>query len=183
MRGADFLLCIAQVALTFAGFAGLIGAFRPSEDKWIPQEVAGLHFILHHTLMAVVLSLLPFLLLAYECHESTVWVVMSVLLGGFLFLETSWQWYEVARLTKAGYPPRRATALYASLSISFVLVASMLLSLRYGGTEGVYKSGLLWLLITAGIQFLHFVSYFAQTAKVNPVRTTPAQQIAPPDAP
>jgi hypothetical protein len=33
MRGADFLLCIAQVGLTFAGFAGLIGVFRPSEGN------------------------------------------------------------------------------------------------------------------------------------------------------
>jgi hypothetical protein len=177
------LLCIAQVALTLAGFAGLIGAFRPSEDKWIPQEVAGLHFILHHTLAAVVLSLLPFLLLAFECPESTVWVVMSVVLGGFLFIETCWQWSEAARLTKAGHAPRRPKALYASLSISFVLVVSMLLSLRYGGVEGVYKSGLLWLLITAGIQFLHFVSYFAQTAEVKPVRRVPAQQVAPADPP
>jgi hypothetical protein len=186
MRGADFLLCIAQVGLTFAGFAGLIGVFRPSEGKWIPQEVAGLSFILHHTLAAVVLSLLPFPLLALEYSETRVWTVSGSLVGLFLLAETSWQWHEVTRLTRAGYPPRRPKALYLTFFVSFLLTASTLYSVCYGGVEAVYKLGLLWLLVASGIQFLYFVSFFAQITEADigrPVNAEHAQQVAPPDAP
>jgi hypothetical protein len=135
MKGADFLLCIAQVGLTFAGFAGLIGVFRPSASKWIPQEVEGILFILHHTLAAVLLSLLPFPLLALGLSETKVWTASGSLLGLFLLAETSLQCYKVAKLTKDHYPPRRPKVLYLTFFVSFLLVALTFYSLCHGGAE------------------------------------------------
>jgi hypothetical protein len=157
MTGADFLLCIAQVSVTFAGFAGLIGIFRSSEAKWMPQEVAGLGFILHHSLGAVFLSLLGV--------ESEMWTLCSGLLAAFLLAETTWQLREVLRLAKLGRPPRRRAILYSTLAGSVLVASLALYGAMRGGPQAIYETGLLWLLAASGVQFLVFVRYFASISE------------------
>lgn len=160
MQNSDFLLCVAQVGVTFAGFAGVIGVFRPSEAKWIPQEVAGLRFILGHTLGSVLFALLPFPLLALTNDETKVWHISTELLAAFLIVVTVWQFYEVVRLTKKRHAPRRPIILYCILAVG--LCAAVFTAVgAFRIPQFAFETGLLWLLVAAGIQFWIFVSHFA----------------------
>ena len=165
MKGEGFLLCIAQVGLTFAGFAGLIGVFRPSEKKWIPQEIAGLSLILEHTFAAVLLSLLPFPL--FYLAETRMWSGCSFLMSAFFIVEAVHQWRKKIKLDKKGFPPRRPKLLYLTFVVpSLILFLLELINGFRWMLPSVYMFGLLWLLIAAGVQFLLFVSFFSASRNV-----------------
>jgi len=46
MKASDFLIGVAQIALTFAGFAGVVSVFRPS-TPWQQKEIFGLPYPCH----------------------------------------------------------------------------------------------------------------------------------------
>ena len=69
MSAEDFLLTLAEVSITFAGFSGLLAVVRRLGSPWTPAEVVGLWYMVATTVGALFFSLLPFLLFFFGLGE------------------------------------------------------------------------------------------------------------------
>jgi hypothetical protein len=163
MSDGEFLLCIAQVGLTLAGFAGVIGVFRPSASIWSPQEVAGLRLILSHSFFASLLALIPFPLQRFMIDPRNASKASACFVAAFLILAVFTQQIEYNRLHAKGYPPRRPIVLFSILFINFLVGIFSITSIYSDFSQLAFEIGLLWILIAAGWQFWVFVDYFADS--------------------
>lgn len=74
MRQEAFLLGIAQVAVTLAGFSGLVVAVRGAAPaRWHARDIWSLAWMLGTSLGALFLALLPLVLSLFRLPESALW--------------------------------------------------------------------------------------------------------------
>ena len=89
MNIEPFFLGVAKIAITIAGFVGVVAALRHKrEEEWKLNELYGVKLMIEHSLAAVLAGLLPSVLLVAFADESVVWIVSSALLAAF-FLGSS----------------------------------------------------------------------------------------------
>ena len=80
MQPSEALSASAQVAVTLAGFAGVVVAFRSgSVHQWSNVDKFRLRILLMNSAMPFVLSILAMLLSSTALDQDTVWQVCSVL--------------------------------------------------------------------------------------------------------
>jgi hypothetical protein len=80
MEEAGQLLTLTQVAISVAGFAGIIGAFQFNDVEKISRgDAIGLALIVNTGLMSAFYSILPLLLSNFGLDDATVWSISSVL--------------------------------------------------------------------------------------------------------
>jgi hypothetical protein len=74
MQPSEALSATAQVAVTLAGFAGVVVAFRSgSVHEWSKLDKFRLQILLVNSALPFVLSILGLLLLATKLDEATIW--------------------------------------------------------------------------------------------------------------
>jgi hypothetical protein len=79
MQASEALSAVAQVAVTLAGFAGVVVAFRRgSVHEWSKLDKFRLQILLSNSALPFIMSIFAMLLAATNLDERTMWRVCSV---------------------------------------------------------------------------------------------------------
>ena len=163
MTGELFFLTIASVGMSLTGFVTIVAVFLSHSEKreWLPQDVAGLQLMVEHSLAAVLFGLLPSATSLLIHNEHILWRSVSAALALMFLFELLIQINRVKICSERGAAPRRfKTLLFVWFPMSFVVAVIQIFNFTIWATAFAYAIGILWLLLAAGIQFLHFTSYF-----------------------
>jgi hypothetical protein len=158
MEATDYLLTCAEIAAALAGFAALIVALSDRQrDRLLPSLVATL---IERSLVALMLSLLPALLLGLGVGSRLLWAVCSGLLAA----------YVLSLAIRSAALRRAEPDLWASMLAGPVFVALYacgigVLALQAFNATGLfvtpdvwwYLVGLSWLLASVCYHFFIFV--------------------------
>jgi hypothetical protein len=160
MIGEDALFTIIDLAIALIGFSSVITALRRSKEKsWSSQEINGLVFLALMAIGAIVFSLLPLSLFYMELVDYQIYSIsaaiycvfsISVIIGLFI------------RGKQSGFPSRRPRVfnLFAVLSIGVIVMMGFVATGNITkGVFGFYLFGVIWLLISAFVQFMVFLSF------------------------
>lgn len=153
MPGNEFFFAVLVFGSAILGAGGLAG-LRLKQGKWNGVEVRGLRFALEFSLFSVVFALLPSVLYYLFNFETVVWRLSSLLLGAFIATEMVRIIYQVWR-----YGALWPTTTALLLVFSGILLTIEFINVLWWGVLAAYASGLLWILILAGIQYIAFVCY------------------------
>lgn len=82
MNSVDQLLAIAEIALTLAGFAGIIATFQFKNNQTISGgRVLSLSLIVHISLVGTFFAVLPIALMNFGMPEKSIWAACSALMA------------------------------------------------------------------------------------------------------
>jgi len=103
----ELLLGLAGVAVSLAGFSGLVIAIRTSASAaWQPRDIWSLSWMLGASIGALFMALLPPLLSLFALSEAQTWRIASLVMATFMIsLATGMAIYDL-RLKRRGYPAR-----------------------------------------------------------------------------
>lgn len=73
MQGEDVLLTIAEIAIAFAGFSGIVVVFSRREGQWTGADRVAFWEMISSSLMILMLALLPFLFHHAGLRHPAVW--------------------------------------------------------------------------------------------------------------
>jgi hypothetical protein len=163
------LYALAQVAITFAGFSGVVVAFRSrGVEAWSPTELRTFWFLLGDSFLVLFFSLLPLPLALANWSPDALWSLCNALLGS---------WFIVGDLLALrGYRRDRALRqlttvrvitpiLYGLCIVALVMAVALWLSacdfIVHRG-QAVFVLGLITLLAFAALEFLFFIGLMSQ---------------------
>jgi len=155
MLPADTLPTVAEIAITLAGFIGLIVVFKPvSAAAWSDEERARVVFVLILCSLILLCALLPFALGGLQLSEAAIWGVPLVIFGaGNLFLNVSMLVRIRAKRVVIQFP----WISWPILSIWILLTLSLLLSglgLVLPFSSGLLLLGMIWSLLIGAITLI-----------------------------
>lgn len=161
MESQSFLITVSKIGVAFAGIASIVSIFRHTNQKWQPQEIAGLKLIIEHTLTATLLGLIPIPIFHWVKSEPIVWQISSLLMSVFLLIIIITQIRRILEYGKKGVSPRKALLLLLTFFIPTILILVMqAINSILWNDDIAYLFGLMWLLIASGIQFFILISFF-----------------------
>lgn len=168
MQHEGFLLAIAQIAVTLAGFSGLVVAIRgASPTAWHPRDIWSLSWMFGTSFGALFLALLPLLFASFRLAEGQAWAVADLVMSAFMIVFSIAMTLSGRRLTRAGHPPRVA---------SFPMAATLLLlscgCLSALGGAGIFPAlrigffafGLIACLLVSALSLVVFLVLLARAA-------------------
>ena len=169
MQIPQSLQTIAEISIAFAGFSGLIVAFRKDTGPLTEIEKYRLQILLALAFGAIFLSFLPELLQNLEMEAQKIWVYSSTALTLYSIAFFSW-WIIASRRMMRVVPEifdwfafsRMAVGHVAIVSLQVAVIFSWLVD--YGAA--VYVIALIWYLMHAAQQFVRMLF-------VQPTITTP----------
>lgn len=143
MQASDTLTALAEVSVAFAGFSGIVTAFRRrSPGEWSDLDRFRFRFMVEFSLATLLLSLLPLILAEMGLAEARAWSVASLVLGAgaLAYLTRSTLWLR--RLVAAGAPVSRVLAV-VSIGVGIAVSASGLANAAglFAHPSGVYLAG------------------------------------------
>lgn len=146
----NFYLILAPVALGLFGMIALLGLTRKRHHAHLSLvEKAELGFSLQLAFFTVVFTVLPFVVFG-----ETMWRWLSLGLALFLGAQMARAFY-LHREFEAEYP----TVLGLLLALSGIFLTIEVFNTLFWNDSFPYGSGVLWLFILTGIQFIAFVCY------------------------
>ncbi len=155
----DALLTIAQIALGFAGFTGVVSAFR-SPETWGASESFRLARMLDSSLYALLLALIPPGLAGAGLSPVATWRIASALFAVALLFRL-WRAFAAIRAMPADAKAqlnRVATRVIQSINVLMaVLLALNATGVFWDPGFAVYYLGLLCLIAIAARQFTQFL--------------------------
>ena len=167
MEAKAELLTIAQLAVTLIGFSGLIAIFRTRVTRrWVLRDFAAAAIVICAGGMALLYSLLPFVLVYAGMTNGTIWAITSVVFsiglftGALIFLVVS------RRLSQGGHPERMpylnriTVSLTAAFGLALIANAFWVAAPR---RPAVYLAALVFLLIIPVCYMAFRVWLFAPT--------------------
>lgn len=121
MQPSEALSATAQVAVTLAGFAGVVVAFRSGAvHEWSKVDKFRLYFLLNNSALPFLLSIFAMLLLTANLNEQTTWRLCS--LAAFVVAAAVGE--RLARSLRALSPGElKASGFRRSISVSSGLLA------------------------------------------------------------
>ncbi len=168
MEHEEFLVGIAQVAVTLAGFSGLVIAIRGApSSEWHARDIWSLSWMFGTTFGALFLSLLPVVLGSFRLEDEIVWRISNAVMSIFVVVFTVWMLIWGHRLTKAGHPPRvRYFPTMARLLLlgSGICGAGQTLGLFPNAGTGFFFSSLVACLLVGAFSLVVFMVVFARAA-------------------
>ena len=154
MNSADWLLTVAQIAMTLTGFASLLAAFRFSKRSWQRVELHAIRFLIKSSVGAFVFALLPLPMIVGGMEAARLWAYCFAALG-------LWTLIMVVGAFRARYigdlKPRFELGFWgltlSGLAIGIVELTAVVdgFSLRQ---PAIYLIGLYWLLAVAVFQLI-----------------------------
>lgn len=152
---------VSEVAVTIAGFSGLLVVLRPRDQKLSRLERYRIYFLLTTSLSAVVLGLLPAVIQPYLAPEAA--AVFLCALGALCLAGLGfWRVSLLRRLGPSTGPRPRVVTVLAVINWTMV-VASALATLGVIQREGMFGLVLWWLVSVSIAQFaVHIVSVLEQ---------------------
>ena len=165
MPDADVLLTIAEVAVAFAGFAGLVSILgrRSSRDPSVVQA-ARLRALIVSGLLVVAFAFVPFVPYRVGLSDLVVWRISS----GLFALATAgvaWvAWDNARRVRAVGPSPRgffsRGLVIASDLAVAGALLVANAFGAFPDHAAAVYIASLLLLLFLAGFMFANLLLSF-----------------------
>jgi hypothetical protein len=155
------LLGISGVAVTSAGFAGVVATFgRHTEGEWLPEERFRLTNMLVLSLGACLFAFIPLIEEMFHIAEAALWTIASILLGTFSAAYFVYVMPERRRLNQSRpgvLRPWMAAVFIVSLSAASVLQALNAAAVFVERGAGPYVIGLSLLLMISGFQFVFLI--------------------------
>lgn len=168
MEQEQFLLGIAQVAVTLAGFSGLVVAVRgESPSQWHARDIWSLSWMFGSSFGALFLALLPLLLRTFDLSAPVIWTTACAVMSIFVVLFSVIMIIWGTRLTSAGFPPRvRFFPKVARmvLILSGALAGAAALGMLPAWRVGLFALGLIACLIVAALSLVVFLVVLARAA-------------------
>jgi hypothetical protein len=168
MEQEAFLLAIAQIAVTLAGFSGLVVAIRGAPPAaWHARDIWSLTWMFGTSFGALFLSLLPLLLASFHLSVELIWASASFVMSIFVILFSIAMMVWGHRLTKAGHPPRVRffpTAARLLLVVSGILAGGAAVGLFSQFRAGLFIFGLIACLIVSALSLVVFLVVLARAA-------------------
>jgi hypothetical protein len=161
------LLAISQIAVTLAGFSGLVVAIRGAPPTaWHPRDIWSLSWMFGTSLGALFMALLPLLLASFALRDGLLWTLADLVMAAFMLLFALAMALSGQRLTRLGHPPR---VRYFPMGATFVLLvcgcltglgAAVLRELRIG----FFVLGLIACLLVSTLSLVVFLVVLAREA-------------------
>ena len=146
------LMTIAEIAITLAGFSGLMAAFR-AKEAWTPLEQMRLINILLFCFIVVICALLPIFTTSYFSDSSDPWRLSCFLFGlsyGFLVLRLLWK-----SLQGEFRFSQRISYVLSIVAVGVIVVAVTTgLGVGFKATPSLLGLILMWGLVAAGSFFI-----------------------------
>jgi hypothetical protein len=163
------LYALAQVAITFAGFSGVVVAFRlRGAQAWSPTELRILWFLLGDSFLVLFFSLLPLPLALANWSPDALWGLCNALLGSYFIVADllAFLGERRDRALRQQTTVRVVTPILIGLSIVALVMGVVLwlsacdFIVRRG--QAVFVLGLIMLLAFAALEFLFFIGLMSQ---------------------
>jgi len=168
LPAADVLVAIAQIAVSLAGFSGLIAALRGAMVDWHPRDIWSMSWMLGMSVGALLLGLLPPWLALSGAPEAAVYRLSGA--AGVMYLALFGLATAIAgrRLTRRGFPPRVPgfpTVLFSLLGLA--VIADLVAALGLSGPRAAfpYVGSLVAMLIAAVAALCVFLVLLARNTK------------------
>lgn len=154
MEGADLLLVGAEVSVAFAGFAGIIAAFKFKDEHQISRgNYEGLSIIVNFGLGGAFFCLLPLVLSLFGIADTKTWSISSLIFGFFL----SYHFYNLLKGARASnMKPKTKSFFSAVFALSAVCVISMFANsagVIFAQEPGPYVATIMFGLGLVGLMF------------------------------
>jgi len=143
MKAAEALAALAEVSVAFAGFSGIVTAFRRrNPGEWSGLDRFRFRFMIEFSLATLALSLLPFFVSELGVSESRVWSFSSLILGVGALLYLTRSLIRLLPLLAAGEPVSRGLAV-VSVSVGVGVAVSAFINAAglFSHPSGVYLAG------------------------------------------
>jgi hypothetical protein len=166
----DTLVGIAEVAIVFAGFAGVsVVLSRRQPDQWTYAEAARMSCMIESSLTAAFFALLPILFISFNVSFSTTWAVCS---AGLALVTMQHMIITGVRMRRAySQNPEdrmpllvRGTTFVVGLSVVIVLALNAL-GMAFPRVAGPFFAGLLFHLVFAGFMFTRSLTLLRGTSR------------------
>ncbi|HET9418091.1 MAG TPA: hypothetical protein VFO30_02020 [Chthoniobacterales bacterium] len=168
MQNEGFLLGIAQIAVTLAGFSGLVVAIRGAPPTaWHPRDIWSLSWMFGTSLGALFMALLPLLLAFFHLEAGLLWTIASLAMSAFMIVFSVAMALAGRRLTRLGHRPR---VRFFPMAATFLLLICGFLS-GLGGAGlfpqariGFFILGLIACLFVSALSLVVFLVVLARAA-------------------
>jgi hypothetical protein len=159
----DPLLTTAEVAITLAGFTGIVAVLgQRGRGDWRPEEQLRLVMLLASSFAALLFAMLPIALGSLGLTEAGSWTISSTLLAVSIAAAHPAVVYFLrflpAEAVEAEFPRRLGLfVLVVSLMVALLLALN---AVGYGFEQqfGPYFVGLMWLLALSAVQFIRLLA-------------------------
>ena len=159
LEHSELLLTVAEIAVAFAAFSGLVSVLGKAHTQLQPHVAANrLQSVLLTSLLATAFSLFPFLPTSFGANETATWRVSAGLFAASWLVYTISAFLRIRRLIGQGV--QRITLAFLSwLNGTLYLVGIVALFVTSLGLfpdqiQGFYVFGLFVLLFTSGTVFV-----------------------------
>jgi hypothetical protein len=164
MQAEETFGVIALVALTLAGFTGVIMTGQSSVKKWALNNLYATALIFEHTFAIAFLALLPVPLASTLIHNggstAALWRVASTVFAIAMCVLAGAQKYRIDTQRKKGIEPRRKGSFtFAYFPISMAIIVAQVLNAVQWNSPSAYLWSLVTLLFAPGVQFWFLVQY------------------------
>ncbi|MDX1534516.1 MAG: hypothetical protein R3291_02730 [Thermoplasmata archaeon] len=166
------LYILAEVAITLAGFSGVVVAFRLRGARaWSPYELRVLWFLLVDSFLVVLFALLPIPLSLAGWPHDAIWGIGGGLLGTYFLVADGLAIRSEFRDRAAGTQirvPVITPLLYVVILSAIVMGVALWLSavdVLVPRGQAVYVLGLILLLAFAAVEFLFFIALVTREAR------------------
>lgn len=152
---ADLLQTIAQIAIAFAGFAGVVAAF--SKFQLAPEAaIFRVRLMVVIALAVLLFSLFPFLPPKFGLSESATWRLSASLLGIVVLIVAFWSWRRLKPLYQAGLlRTQKITVLWYSAGALLVVGLFGSAAGLFGSlAAAIYIAGLFFSLVLCSFYFI-----------------------------
>jgi hypothetical protein len=160
VEGSDILATIAQIAVTLAGFTGIVVVLGDPGGRLIPIQIYRVAILIALSLGAMTLALVPFGLHLTGLEGAALWRPASALLGAFSALLVI-VFFPPTRRFFRQFPEIFNPAILTALAVGHVVNVAVQAAIAFGGFEnqraGLYVFGLLWLLLHGAYQFVRIL--------------------------
>jgi hypothetical protein len=158
---SDLLQTIAEIAITLAGFAGVVAFLgQRARGDWRTVDLFRFNQLLAGSLAALLLSFAPILLFKLGVPEPLAWRASSGLLALYLAVSLAWSAQALRSLPEAERPeiiPWMLNLIIAANISEFVLQVLCAAGIAYSGESAPVLVALVWLLAFSAFQFLRLL--------------------------
>ena len=159
MEGADVLIGCAEIAVAFAGFASIVVLFQHRDPAhWPAYIVLRMRSMIEVSVAALVFALVPFVFYHAGAPPPLTWRLSSGALALVVTLIAARVFQRSRPLLGAGgLDPRFASGVAATTALAFALLLLNAIGYPFGPGFAAYLTGVLWLIVFAGLMFLRLV--------------------------
>jgi len=157
----EFFPTIAEVAITLAGFSGLVAAFQRPESGWTDAAVTRISVLLYLTFSVLLFALLPLALYKTSLNAEFIWI--GTLIGWSLSVLGVIA-VMVVKMKKHGFSIELPVLTRITVVVGVLYhVGCVPLALILGTAEPFLAIGLVWGVMYGGIVFYATLSHIWST--------------------